>query len=458
MEEKSKFKYKHSVLILDDEPGILKAIKRVLRKIQCESVLTTNPKEAAGLIKNRKPPFSLIISDQRMPEIQGAQFLEYARKLSPYSVRYLITGYTEIDTLIDAINKGGIHRFIAKPWDEDDLIRAVEDGLRQYEIFLENRRLMAIVARQNKALSIANDDLEKRIEERTSEIQKKNNDLESKNQELTDSIFNTIRTLDVIISTIDRDLSLHGQRVADIAIKLGQKLGFSNEELRILEISALLHDIGVLSMQEPLRSFNTRDPKHSDSKKYFAHPETGEDILKPIPQLHKCSAIVRHHHENYDGSGFPDRLEGGNIPIESRIIAIADNYDKLHMNRNKRNEVVKRFMTSRNLSKSEMPRTKLMENAILYNLQQSTFTLFDPDVLKVMTELIKAGSLDYSIEMDVEPEDLQVGDVIQAPLYTESGNLIFEKDTLINHIKLEKLMEIIKLQKLKNFPIIIEKF
>jgi len=450
MGKNNQFKYKHKILVIDDEQGILKAVKRTLKRLPCETTISNSPKEALEIVKESKPPFSLIISDQRMPEMEGSAFLEKTKKISPYSVRFLITGYTDMDALIEAINKGGIHRFIAKPWDDEDFLQIITEGLKQYELVLENKRLMAVVAKQNKELGQTNENLEKKVKERTQEIAKKNAELVQTNKNLTESLFNTIRSLNSMVAMVAPQLSAHGQRVSELSITLGQKLGLSAEELRTLEIASLLHDIGKIST-----GFSKLD---SNSPEYKKHPETGQDILKYIPQLKTCSEIIRHHHENYDGSGFPDGLEEKNIPIGSRIIAITDTYDKLHINRKKRDIAVYNFLNTKKVSADNFKRKELFENGAMYYLQQNTFSLFDPDILKVMLDLIKSKKLNYKVEITVKPEELNTGDVITEPVYTDSGALLFTKDTKISDQELDKLTLILKSEALKTPLKIIENF
>jgi HD-GYP domain-containing protein (c-di-GMP phosphodiesterase class II) len=253
-----------------------------------------------------------------------------------------------------------------------------------------------------------------------------------------------------MVAMVAPQLSAHGQRVSELSITLGQKLGLSAEELRTLEIASLLHDIGKIST-----GFSKLD---SNSPEYKKHPETGQDILKYIPQLKTCSEIIRHHHENYDGSGFPDGLEEKNIPIGSRIIAITDTYDKLHINRKKRDIAVYNFLNTKKVSADNFKRKELFENGAMYYLQQNTFSLFDPDILKVMLDLIKSKKLNYKVEITVKPEELNTGDVITEPVYTDSGALLFTKDTKISDQELDKLTLILKSEALKTPLKIIENF
>jgi response regulator RpfG family c-di-GMP phosphodiesterase len=457
MESKTDLKYKHKILIIDDEPGILKAVKRILRKLPCEVETTDSPEKGLEILKKEKPPFSLIISDQRMPEMKGAVFLEKAKAISPFAVRFLITGYTDMDALVDAINKGGIHRFIAKPWEDKDLIKIIIEGLKQYELVLENKRLLAIVARQNKELGDINRKLEEKVKERTIEISEKNAKLIKSNRDLTESLFNTIRSIDSLVHTVNPELSEHGRRVSSLSIQLGIAMDFSQEQLRTLEIASLLHDIGRITLPG-VSNFAADFTERTQKQHYLEHPVRGQEILKFIPQLDNCSKIIRHHHENYDGSGFPDGIEEKTIPLESRIIHIADTYDKLHMTSKKLNHAIENFIYTKKISPSEMDRKTLIENSVMHSLQQNTFSLFDPDILKIMLDLMKNQKLDYSVEIEVKPDQLQPGDLIAKDIVTLSGETIFEKQTIINDRKIEKINSVLKTETLREPVKILETF
>ncbi|THB76061.1 MAG: response regulator [Desulfobacteraceae bacterium] len=148
--------YQHTVLIVDDEPQVGKSIARLLRGAGIGSVLAASGEEGIECIKGAEPPFSLILSDQRMAKMPGTRFLEKARKLTPDSTRYLITGYSDINAIAEAVNKGAIHRYIEKPWDNDTLLEAIEKGLARHELILENERLLKLAKRQNSKLYALN--------------------------------------------------------------------------------------------------------------------------------------------------------------------------------------------------------------------------------------------------------------------------------------------------------------
>jgi response regulator RpfG family c-di-GMP phosphodiesterase len=130
----------HTVLIVDDEAAILEALRVVLEKEGLTVFTAGSGMEGIDLIRSGHQ-FSLIISDQRMPEMQGVEFLEQVRLLAPQTQRILLTGYPDRETLIGGINRGGIHRYIGKPWKNEDLSRHVREALEQYEQALENTRM-----------------------------------------------------------------------------------------------------------------------------------------------------------------------------------------------------------------------------------------------------------------------------------------------------------------------------
>jgi response regulator RpfG family c-di-GMP phosphodiesterase len=154
-------KFDHTVLIVDDEEQIGKALGRLMKGIGAKYVYMASGQEALDWMKNASKPFSLILSDQRMPGMDGSVFLEKAKLISPDTLRYLITGYADVDAVTDAVNKGSIHRYISKPWDNRVLAETVKSGLEQYELVMENHRLFNLAKEQNAKLYTVNTELKK---------------------------------------------------------------------------------------------------------------------------------------------------------------------------------------------------------------------------------------------------------------------------------------------------------
>lgn len=176
----------YSVLIVDDEVQICKAISNLLKTIRINSVYALNAKDALRIIANSLKPFALIISDQRMPGMSGTEFFEQAAIISPNSIRFMITGYADINSMIDAVNRGEVHKYITKPWQNEDFSASVKEGLEQYELEMENVRLFALAKEQNAKLVQLNKILSesaKKQAERLEELdQKISKELSNKSQ------------------------------------------------------------------------------------------------------------------------------------------------------------------------------------------------------------------------------------------------------------------------------------
>ena len=179
----------HFILLVDDEQSITRSLQRLLRKEKCHVLTASSGQEGLDIMSVFDKPLSLIISDQRMPEMTGAQFLEKARTLAPDAHRFLLTGYSDVNDILDAVNKGEIHRYLIKPWNDNDLLLQVRSALEAYELKAENRRLNALTAQQNEALTELNQNLETNIRERTLEILLKSQALEEANTSLERSFY-----------------------------------------------------------------------------------------------------------------------------------------------------------------------------------------------------------------------------------------------------------------------------
>ena len=137
-------KIEHSVLVVDDEELVAKNIERLLGIIKVKFVYASNGKDGLAIIKKAKKPFSIIISDQRMPGMRGHEFLGKVKEISPDTLRFLTTGYSDMDAIINAVNKGAIHRYIAKPWNTKDFLETIKVGLKKYELVLENEHFLKL--------------------------------------------------------------------------------------------------------------------------------------------------------------------------------------------------------------------------------------------------------------------------------------------------------------------------
>ncbi len=171
-------KFIHRVLIVDDDENVGKSIARILKRLKINFSYASNGDKALEKVQKALTPFSIIISDQRMPGMKGSEFFEQARKISPDTIRFLVTGYSDMDAVLEAVNKGAIHRYISKPWDTKDFMDVIQDGIKQYELIIENDQLLRLAKDQNKKLYELNCELRKKTETHQKNIENLNREID----------------------------------------------------------------------------------------------------------------------------------------------------------------------------------------------------------------------------------------------------------------------------------------
>jgi CheY-like chemotaxis protein len=166
----------YSILCVDDEENILNTMKRVFRREGYRIFTTSSTAEAFSILEHH--PIQLIISDQRMPQMTGTEFLSIIKDRYPEIIRIILTGYTDVDSITEAVNKGLIYKFLLKPWNDEDLRLDIRQAIDQYELIQANRMLHNRILEQNEQLRLVNETLEEIVRKRTEELEIKNHSLE----------------------------------------------------------------------------------------------------------------------------------------------------------------------------------------------------------------------------------------------------------------------------------------
>ncbi len=315
----------HAVLFVDDEVNILKAIQRLLRHEPMHVLTATDPAEALEIM--RKTPAQVVVTDQRMPGMNGADFLSAVREQHADVIRMMLTGYTEMNIAVEAINKGEIYRLITKPWNDDELRATLRQAFDHYDLKSEIKRLNGISREQNFKLQDMNRNLEAKVCERTEQ-------LALKNLELSTAYIQTIRALAEAIDAKDHYTRGHSERVAVYASRIARQMDMRRELIERVYFAGLLHDVGKIGIPDAIIA----KPSKLTKDEYIEiqkHPEIGARILEPVEFLRHIVPCVRHHHEWYDGStsGYPSRLAGDQIPQPSRVILVADTVETMTSDR-----------------------------------------------------------------------------------------------------------------------------
>jgi response regulator RpfG family c-di-GMP phosphodiesterase len=315
----------HTVLFVDDEVNILKALQRLMRNEPIQVLTANRPSEAFELIDRCAP--QVIVSDQRMPEMSGVDFLSSVRDRHNDVVRMMLTGYTDMTIAVEAINKGEIFRLITKPWNDDELKATLRQAFDHHDLKAEIKRLNQVTREQNFKLQDMNKNLEEKVRDRTKQ-------LDGKNTELRTAYIQTIRALAEAIDAKDAYTRGHSERVAVYASRLGNQMGLRKEIIERIYFAGLLHDVGKIGIPDAIitKPDQLTPEEYEEIKR---HPEIGAKILEPVEFLRSIVPCVRHHHEWYDGcqSGYPERLAGDQIPLPSRVILVADTVEAMTSDR-----------------------------------------------------------------------------------------------------------------------------
>lgn len=316
-----------TVLFVDDEANILNALRRLFRP-QGYRILTAGS-GAEGLALLAGEAVDLVISDMRMPEMDGAHFLEAVRARSPDTVRLLLTGYADVASTINAINKGEIYRYISKPWDDTDILLLVRHALERKALELEKRRLEALTAEQNETLRELNATLEAKVQERTKNLRRAMTSLEWANDQLKKNFIISVQIFSNLLELRAGGMAGHSRRVADLCRAIASQLEVTEAELQDVVFAALLHDIGKIGLPDYLLTKPFPSLSSEERAMVMKHPAAGETALMALDKLKGAATLIRSHHERFDGRGYPDHLAGFGIPLGARILALANDYDSL---------------------------------------------------------------------------------------------------------------------------------
>jgi len=309
-----------TMLCVDDEPSILSSLKRLLRATGHRVLTAEGGAQALEILENES--VDLIVSDMRMPFMDGAQLLEQVRARWPHVVRLLLTGYADVTSTIAAINRGQIQRYITKPWNDDEILLIVRETFERLGLLEDKRRLEALTQRQNDELKALNASLEAKVDERTAE-------LSVANDRLKKNYLTSIKAFSNLLEQRGAQLVGHARRVADVARRMGANLGLDETEARDVFIAGLLHDIGQIGLPDTILAKPVPRMTPEELASYRLHPIRGEQILMALDDMSNVAALIRSHHERFDGSGFPDGMSGPAIPLGARILALAETYDDL---------------------------------------------------------------------------------------------------------------------------------
>ncbi|MDD2319881.1 MAG: HD domain-containing protein [Geobacteraceae bacterium] len=269
-----------TVLFVDDEDNILNSVIRTFA--DSHFIIRTAPDASKALDLVRNETIAVLVSDNMMPGMSGMELLELTKTISPNTVKVMMTAYTDLPTVIEAINRSEVFRFIVKPWDNQELVTIVEEGVTRY-------RLMESLRHENEAVLYA---------------------------------------LAETIELKDPYTKGHCERVARYALLIAEELNLPDSAKDDIRFGSWLHDCGKIGIPEQILNA-PRKLSSDEITTIRLHPDWGAEVARKARMSPIIVNIIRYHHEHYQGGGYPDNLSGKEIPVEARIVAIADTYDAL---------------------------------------------------------------------------------------------------------------------------------
>ena len=312
----------YKILCVDDEPNILSSLRRMLSLEGFQ--VSTAESGADALTMLAKEPVDVVISDLQMPHMSGTDLLRQIHQQWPKTMRLMLTGASDMSGAIQAINQGEIYRYIAKPWNDEELISTLQSALAFANLANEHDRLEALTQAQKESLNEMVDTLESRVQERT--------------QDLRAAYIASIKAFSNLLALRHPDLLPHSRRVATLSMKMAKLAGLSDDECQSVYIAGLLHDIGKIGLSDRVLNTKFIELPLADAKVYRTHPHMGEETLNTLDDMQGVADIIRSHHEYFNGTGFPEGLSGKSIPIGARIVAIVEAYEELQSGDYAKNE------------------------------------------------------------------------------------------------------------------------
>ncbi len=395
-----------TVLFVDDEKSILNALKRTFRNTGYR--LLTAESGAVGLALLARESVDLIVSDMRMPEMDGAEFLAECARRWPNTIRILLTGYADLDSTIEAVNSGRIYRFMAKPWDDTDIKQAVDTALVLLATERDRVRLLEINKQQNAELQRLNAGLEGEVERRT--------------EQLRESYHETFHIFSQLIESRELIAPGHGLRVGKLARRLAEILQIEGKLVQEVYFAGILHDMGKFSLPDALLRKPAVRWTPDEQALVRQHAHNAPRMLSRIPILEGTATIIKHHHERFDGKGYPDGLAGDAIPLGARIVAVANGYDNF------------RSGTARGFSNTHAQTIELLVD------QMST--VFDPCVIAAVSGITADFvSFDKPGVIALSTSYLRSGMILASDLVTSTGMVLYAEGTKLGPTSIDKIAD-----------------
>lgn len=308
------------ILLVDDEESVLNTLRRSFRKQPYEIHTATSGSDGLALMSEHS--FDLIVSDMRMPEMDGAEFLSKAKEKQPMVERLLLTGYSDMDETVRAINDGGIFGYLSKPWDADQLNALVKSALeKSHKNKLKNRVL--------KQFKRENEELEVDVERKEKEMAQSAEFFDHATKMMEDNYAVTEHVLLNLVDLKCKGLKAFSLEVAKLAGEAAKDLGFSEKSIKNVMTAGRLHSVGKIGVPDEVLALSSIERSKEQNAEYQLYPLNSACTLMSYAQYQDISQILFEHREYCDGTGYPQGLSADSLSAEGKLLCLVIDYLKL---------------------------------------------------------------------------------------------------------------------------------
>lgn len=398
-----------NILLLDDDEIVLLAIKETLEREHYTIFAFNKPADALCALEAHS--FAVIVSDHRMPIMTGLEFLAECKRIQPNASRILITGVLTLNTVVEAVNKGEIFRFLAKPWIREELLATIDNASQRFTLIEANEKLRADTLKLNEQLVASNIELEQNVQA----LEEKTARLEQANQANELSFTHSLETCQKMLEAFYPILGQQTKAVVAICKEIAKSEFISDSDKRTLKVCSWIYNLGRIRYPRDLimKSINQPDalePSELDSLRQ--NSTYAQIIATTIDDSPDVIETIRAHRERFDGRGYPDGLSRDSIPVAARHLAVAIGYVE-----------------------SNLPK----EQALEYLVRESGKS-FHPEAVRIFMKSSNLTNLPKKVR-EITLEELETGMILADNLFTPTGLLLVPEEKRLTPAMIAKIKE-----------------
>lgn len=420
-EDKLQQRSETPILLFSEDEKVIRTLEKLFLKSKVVFKLVRSVEKGINTLGT--DDFGLVLWDLRFFMKNSKPLWEIFKERSPGTIHVGLVSTGTGKYIKATLKEGGLHNYIDISWDEEYIQYAIWQGLSQYHLVQNNRCLIDEVRKKQLRLKQVNADIEQKMGNLIKDFDEKRKSLAYENEML---IHQRTRIFEVfsMLTDINNEVSNHSRNVAALSALIAEALGLDRQEIHKIEQAALLHDIGKMNISLAVLKKNKSQLNVEEEQMVRSHVIRGQLLAELMGCSKEIAKIIRHHHEWYDGNGYPDGLKGDAIPIASRIIAVAD--------------------TIENMTNANTPWNTFSLRRALWLIESKSSIIYDSKVFKSLLRVVNRWAQDVIGNADCQEEivslqDLKEGIRVSRDVISGTGILFITRGTMLTLKNIDKL-------------------